>query len=102
VSLIFNRFKTEDHARRLMARISELYPELESQLFTSDAEAQEHDAFPGALTPPIVHVDLMEDERWEEEAVIEALVEEFGGGVRRHLKKGGMLPVSANVPWQHR
>lgn len=79
MSLIFDRFKTEQDARRFIERVQQVRPGRGCQLFLDVDEAQENDPFPYALSPPIVHVDRVDDYDGEDE--IRAVVSEFDGAV---------------------
>jgi hypothetical protein len=59
---------------------------LDGQLFDSEADAQEHDPFPGALDLPIIHIDRVDDTSISTEELLEAerrveefVVQSFGG-----------------------
>lgn len=77
MSLIFDRFKTEEDARRFIDRVRSDFPGRECQLFLDADAANEHDPFPWVLEAPIVHVDREDDYSGEDE--IRGLVAEFHG-----------------------
>ena len=77
--LIFDSFPTRTAAILFAAAIATEH-ELDVAVYGSNAAAQAVDPFPGELVPPIVHVERDDNDRAE--AVIEAMVETFGGVFR--------------------
>jgi hypothetical protein len=79
MSLIFDRFPSRAHAAMLVADIEGSFG-LAGQIFDDQDSAYEHDWFPYALDPPIVHIDRPRlDDAVAIEEAIAARVWFFGG-----------------------
>lgn len=98
MSLIFDRFPSTEHAAMFAGAVERAEPELEVLCYSTVAQAQAHDPFPGELAPPIVHVERIDTaddhtiERYRElgggdtlrtgaerELALEELVTSYGG-----------------------
>lgn len=76
MALIFHRFPNAAAALAFSEHVARTY-DRRSEGFTTDAASFAADPFPFELTPPIVHVERIDDDELEPE--LEASVSAFGG-----------------------